>query len=776
MPNSPVKPDDSDAASIASTASGVYSRQVKSPNQHSKRPYSMELPRVVSLSWEYGNIAPRMALTRSDTSWHGSVDDIDLAAGDPVSVPNLTPSVGIDVEEQLYQFGPTVVAASRLATSSVAAFKTLPENAWDDQDPRRRLGVVNFTPKDMQTDGDSKLEQSVTFIPEFNQWQFAHSYISRPPSVSSLAPRPPSPSFKPTTPSSLNPSKSILQRTPSPLPKGHIRIEIPKPATPSPDSWAGDEADEPEVAPSVMMRKHFAIPDELRSTKSIDKTDKFEDAGKLAAYGTIGLRSEQSHLFPLVRDRFSDPRTRWITIGYLWQAFEFISTVGLCIASMVLTSQSGVVLWLDDEIPAGNQDIYDARFSSLVSYKSLIVYQGLSIWAQLFQLAFFVDAIVNNNAVELAVMYMFVLSSLVSSAVRFVRDQEAWVWISRDPYNPDPNATDPYENYTYILNLTKLVIAAVSVVVWTPVLAKLYRLVGWRIYEWTGADVIVRSMFFFNLANPWTDRVRAHQIYVILLRLFLFIAVCYSVMWVVFVLDALYLSGNEIYGPSLALYLLLSLFFSCCGWLAARFQSLIVLSFYFVGIIVSLCIVPISLVHMQSMVPVGSSWSNPFDGVGITAGVLWIISFVTLFSIIINAYYFWNGPILSWHVLERVDDKPPTEAWWQLPPPVKRFFGRWTGFRWQEPNNDVAMEEVPRMSIDADVARMSIDADEVDSKSHRTSIAKDSAKDFARMSVDESMNTGRMDRAPSRTSRRPVSVLSVKISQRREQHRWAIDE
>jgi len=420
--------------------------------------------------------------------------DEDLAAGDPVSLPNLTPSVRTDVKDPLSQFGPTVVAASRLATCSVAAFKTLPENSWEEQDPRRRLGVVNFTPDDLETDKESKLQRAVVFIPEFNKWQFPSDYI------------PPSP-------------QSILQRSSTPS-RGHIRIEIPKP-TPSPDSAnKSDLTDTPHYAksahqdmfedrdsdddlvgaPSASVRKTFALPDELRSdaisVKNAPQSAKFEDAEKLAALSMVGMRSENAHLFPLLKDRFADPRTRWITVGYSWQAFEFVCVTALCVANMVVASNSGVATWLSVPPPQdSNQDVYDARFWALVSYKSLIVYQGIGIWSQVFQLAFFIDSIINNNAVELTVMYLFVLGSLVSSSLRFVRDQAAWMDIERDPYNPDPGASAYYQRINWALNLAKLVFACVSVVVWTPVSIKLYRLVGWRIYEWTGADLIVRSTY-----------------------------------------------------------------------------------------------------------------------------------------------------------------------------------------------------------------------------------------------------------------------------------------
>jgi len=275
--------------------------------------------------------------------------------------------------------------------------------------------------------------------------------------------------------------------------------------------------------------------------------------------------------------------------------------------------------------------------------------------------------------------------------------------------------------------------------------------------------------------------VRAHQIYVILLRLFLYIAVSYCVLWVVFVLDALYLAGNELYGPSLSLFILLSLFVAFCGWLAARFQSLAVLTLYIAGIVFSLIIVPVSLVRMQSLVPNGATWDEAYDGVGVTAGLLWLISFFTLCSCVINAYYFWNGPILSWSVLERVVDNRPTEQWWQLPPPVKRFVGRWTGWRWisghVQDEATLDMQEVPRMSIDAprmsiDAPRMSIDAEAESSKHDCTRVSVEEAS--PRVSVESARMS--VERGPSRSSRRPISVLSVKVSQRREMDRWAIDE
>ena len=184
------------------------------------------------------------------------------------------------------------------------------------------------------------------------------------------------------------------------------------------------------------------------------------------------------------------PRDRWTRAAIIWSFVQFIAISVL--EGLVLKIQNDYV----DELQSAAFPIDPStgQVPPIVpNAKALIVYQALFICGQAFQLYLCIDAIVSLSVIQLMATAAFNYALFGYSIMQFNQASNilsasdlATLRVAVPGIVPHPTIT-----FEYVI----IGLMALSMIVWTVLGFKLYRIFGWNLYKEMGADVSVMRMF-----------------------------------------------------------------------------------------------------------------------------------------------------------------------------------------------------------------------------------------------------------------------------------------
>jgi len=176
-----------------------------------------------------------------------------------------------------------------------------------------------------------------------------------------------------------------------------------------------------------------------------------------------------------------------------------------CLEAFVYTKHSQIVSILaQNETDATNDETY-------ANARSMPVYHVLFILAQFFQLGIYVDAIYNQNTIQIIALTLFEFGILIYSVIQVFQSEQILKTI------PKQITILPYE-------ITIIVLISILATGFAYLAYKLYQEFGWSIYKKIGADMAMR------------DRYKMYQIFIMLLKFDLFFFVGLSVQILVLVI------------------------------------------------------------------------------------------------------------------------------------------------------------------------------------------------------------------------------------------------
>ncbi|KAJ1545663.1 hypothetical protein HK405_007755 [Cladochytrium tenue] len=215
----------------------------------------------------------------------------------------------------------------------------------------------------------------------------------------------------------------------------------------------------------------------------------------------------------------------WARFALLWSLIQFIVLVAIESVVLVehltefnklksvnatlfnnLTSDTFM-----EDLPVAVYPVYiqDAITQLLRSSESITVYEGLFVFAQLFQLGLAFDAIISASRIQLFATTVFNLCCLVYSYFQFRQADQLTDFANLGSTGLDLSSDTTYaiqlviskalsnggyvNNASNIVEIVAIVASAVFFLGWCVLSQRLYGLFGWSIFKNLGADKNVRS-------------------------------------------------------------------------------------------------------------------------------------------------------------------------------------------------------------------------------------------------------------------------------------------
>ncbi|KAJ1568266.1 hypothetical protein HK405_003085 [Cladochytrium tenue] len=219
------------------------------------------------------------------------------------------------------------------------------------------------------------------------------------------------------------------------------------------------------------------------------------------------------------------PQHPWARFALLWSLIQFIVLVA--IESVVLVEHLtefnklksvNATLFSNltsdtfmENLPVAVYPVYiqDAITQLLRSSESITVYEGLFVFAQLFQLGLAFDAIISASRIQLFATTVFNLCCLVYSYFQFRQADQLTDFANLGSTGLDLSSDTTYaiqlviskalsnggyvNNASNIVEIVAIVASAVFFLGWCVLSQRLYGLFGWSIFKNLGADKNVRS-------------------------------------------------------------------------------------------------------------------------------------------------------------------------------------------------------------------------------------------------------------------------------------------
>jgi hypothetical protein len=229
-----------------------------------------------------------------------------------------------------------------------------------------------------------------------------------------------------------------------------------------------------------------------------------------------------------------------------------------------------------------------------------------------------------------------------------------------------------------VFGMWRPILAGILLIIWVPILAKIYSTITWSIYRKFGSNIKVAR------------RIANHALFMTGLKLFVLVAVNAAIIWAIFIrspptVDTLPTGSLKDMAMAIAVALGVSLF----GYLVERFQSLIGMIFFIVACITGMIFLPLGLMTSKYFLQntgfetIQQAWAYP----------LWIAFcviaiFFQFIASLIACYYIWNGPYLSWKLITVADATDANQAMDEpLSQPTlttsQKLIGHWSGFIWE---------------------------------------------------------------------------------------------
>ncbi|CAG8567292.1 5078_t:CDS:10 [Paraglomus occultum] len=183
-----------------------------------------------------------------------------------------------------------------------------------------------------------------------------------------------------------------------------------------------------------------------------------------------------------------------------------------CLEAFVYSKHNEIVSILaQNETNATNGT--NATIETYANARSMPVYHVLFIIAQFFQLGIYVDAIYNQNTIQIIALTLFEFGILIYSVIQVFQSAQILKNISISKQI----TILPYE-------ITIIVLISILATGFAYLAYKLYQEFGWSIYKKIGADMAMR------------DRYKMYQIFIMLLKFDLFFFVGLSAQILVLVI------------------------------------------------------------------------------------------------------------------------------------------------------------------------------------------------------------------------------------------------